>query len=82
MDSETDKAIQKTLAEEFQACTVLTIAHRLDTILDSDRVVVMSQGSIVECDSPRNLLESEASEFSKMCTSAAITLDAVSHRLK
>ena len=45
VDVVTEKIILKTLKQKFQNCTVITIAHRLDTIMDSDKVVVMAEGS-------------------------------------
>lgn len=59
-------AIQK----EFADCTILTIAHRLQTILSCDRILVMDGGRIIEFDSPKNLLENHNSEFSKMLAAA------------
>lgn len=56
LDFATDALIQKTVREAFADCTCLTIAHRLNTIIDSDRVLVLDQGRIMEFDSPRNLL--------------------------
>lgn len=56
VDQETDAMIQKTIRESFQHCTVLTIAHRLQTIMDSDKVLVMDKGRVVEYDSPYRLL--------------------------
>lgn len=55
LDFATDALIQKTVRDSFQQCTRLTIAHRLNTIIDSDRVLVLSQGEVKEFDSPRNL---------------------------
>ena len=55
MDEETDSNIQKLIREEFISCTVLTIAHRLNTILDYDRVVVLERGVVKEVGSPANL---------------------------
>jgi ABC-type glutathione transport system ATPase component len=52
----TDAKIQTTIREEFRHCTVLTIAHRLETIADYDMVVVMDQGRIEEVGSPLDLL--------------------------
>lgn len=56
IDLETDDLIQQTIRREFADCTILTIAHRLNTIMDSDRVMVLDKGNIVEFDSPANLL--------------------------
>ena len=56
VDMATDKIIQRTIRKKFAECTVLTIAHRLDTIIDSDLVVVMDQGKCVESGHPFTLL--------------------------
>lgn len=52
IDLETDDLIQATIRSEFKECTIITIAHRLNTIMDSDRVVVLSEGKLLESDSP------------------------------
>ncbi|XP_036593137.1 canalicular multispecific organic anion transporter 1 isoform X2 [Trichosurus vulpecula] len=57
VDLETDNLIQATIRKEFSDCTVITIAHRLHTIMDSDRVMVLDSGRIVEYDSPEKLLQ-------------------------
>jgi ATP-binding cassette subfamily C (CFTR/MRP) protein 1 len=49
--------VQNIIREEFLEYTIIYIAHRLDTILDFDRVAVMDNGQIVECDDPRILLQ-------------------------
>ncbi|KAJ2061011.1 Canalicular multispecific organic anion transporter 1 [Coemansia sp. S146] len=56
VDTKTDQIMQSVIRQEFKDCTVLTIAHRINTILDSDRVLVMDQGKVVEFDTPANLL--------------------------
>ena len=56
VDLETDNLVQKKLRENFKESTVLVIAHRLATVIDSDRVLVMSQGQGVEFDHPFRLL--------------------------
>ncbi|KAM9305127.1 multidrug resistance-associated protein 1 [Gastrophryne carolinensis] len=56
VDLETDGLIQSTIRKEFEECTVITIAHRLNTIMDYTRVMVLDRGQIVEFDSPNNLL--------------------------
>jgi ABC-type multidrug transport system ATPase subunit len=57
VDEETDKLLQKMIRDCFKECTVLTIAHRLNTIADSDRVMVLDDGHLVEFDSPAALLQ-------------------------
>lgn len=56
VDSLTDSKIQNTIREEFKDCTILTIAHRLETIADYDVIVVMDQGRVVEVGPPLELL--------------------------
>ncbi|KAG8290821.1 Canalicular multispecific organic anion transporter 1, variant 2 [Homalodisca vitripennis] len=63
IDLETDDLIQQTIREEFKDCTVLIIAHRLNTIIDSDRVIVLDEGKVKEFDSPSNLLKQPTSIF-------------------
>lgn len=64
MDVETDALIQKTIREEFSHCTVISIAHRLHTIVDGDRIMVLEKGEIVEFDSPARLLTNRSGLFS------------------
>jgi ABC-type multidrug transport system fused ATPase/permease subunit len=59
IDSKTDQTIQKIIKNEFKDSTVITIAHRLNTIIQYDRVVVMANGEIVDQGSPAGLLEKE-----------------------
>ncbi|KAI9188630.1 P-loop containing nucleoside triphosphate hydrolase protein [Polychytrium aggregatum] len=66
VDFETDKLIQSSLREDFRGSTVLTIAHRLNTIVDYDKILVLDTGNVVEYDSPRVLLQNKASEFSRL----------------
>ncbi|KAJ1870565.1 ABC transporter C member 13 [Coemansia sp. RSA 990] len=66
VDSETDELMQNIIRKEFADCTVITIAHRLNTIMDSDRVLVMDQGQIVEFDKPDVLLSQKNSRFSQL----------------
>ncbi|KAJ2640754.1 Multidrug resistance-associated protein 1 [Coemansia sp. RSA 1694] len=56
VDLETDRAVQELIRREFSDCTVLTIAHRLDTIMNSDRIIVMDKGTIAEVGTPQDLL--------------------------
>ncbi|XP_069503216.1 multidrug resistance-associated protein 1 isoform X2 [Ambystoma mexicanum] len=59
VDLETDDLIQSTIRVQFEDCTVITIAHRLNTIMDYTRVIVLDKGQIVEFDSPANLLQTK-----------------------
>lgn len=65
-DQKTDTMIQKTIRKKFSNCTVIIVAHRLNTIIDSDRVLVMDAGRAIEFDKPHNLLVQENSIFRGM----------------
>ncbi|XP_028401399.1 multidrug resistance-associated protein 4-like [Dendronephthya gigantea] len=66
VDHKTDSLIQETLRNKFKDCTVLTIAHRLNTIMDSERVMVLHEGRLVEFDEPYELLQKSSSRFSEL----------------
>jgi ATP-binding cassette subfamily C (CFTR/MRP) protein 1 len=70
VDRETDQLVQATIRAEFGRgqCTILTIAHRLETIMDSDRILVMSEGKVGEIDSPSSLLRNSSSLFTQLVT--------------
>ena len=55
VDVETDKFLQETIRSEFADRTILTIAHRINTIMDSDRILVLSAGRVAEFDTPENV---------------------------
>lgn len=69
VDVRTDALIQRTIREEFKSCTMLIIAHRLNTIIDCDRIILLDAGQVQEYDSPEELLLNEESAFSKMVQS-------------
>jgi len=66
IDNETDATIQQMIRENFAEATVLTIAHRLNTIMDSDRILVLDDGHIAELDTPENLMAQEHGHFKAM----------------
>ncbi|XP_058770986.1 ABC transporter C family member 5-like [Vicia villosa] len=68
VDTATDNLIQKVIREEFKDCTVCTIAHRIPTVIDSDLVLVLSDGLVAEFDTPARLLEDKSSMFLKLVT--------------
>ncbi|OQR71267.1 canalicular multispecific organic anion transporter 1-like [Tropilaelaps mercedesae] len=74
VDLETDTLIQDTIRKVFRDSTILTIAHRVNTILDSDLVVVMAAGQIIETGQPQVLLQNPQSEFFSMAREAGLAL--------
>lgn len=78
VDHETDELIQTTIKSQFQHCTVLTVAHRLNTIIDMDKVIVLDAGQVIEFDAPyqllikqpiglfNNMVKQTGSQFSKL----------------
>ncbi|KAE7999130.1 hypothetical protein FH972_003600 [Carpinus fangiana] len=65
IDSATDAILQRIIRQEFSECTVITVAHRVPTVIDSDMVMVLSYGELLEYDEPSKLMESNSS-FSKL----------------
>ena len=57
VDLNTDAFIQKKIKEIFKDSTVLNIAHRLNTIVNCDRIVILDRGNLIECDSPKALIQ-------------------------
>lgn len=73
VDVETDNLIQQTIRKEFGDSTILTIAHRLETIQDYDQVVVMENGTLVEQGNPTNLIKRSKSKFHDLAKEAGLT---------
>jgi ATP-binding cassette, subfamily C (CFTR/MRP), member 1 len=61
------------IREHFQHCTVIAIAHRLDTILDFDRILVVDKGDVAEFDTPATLIANADSAFAKLAAEAGIS---------
>ncbi|XP_060810578.1 ATP-binding cassette sub-family C member 4 isoform X2 [Amyelois transitella] len=79
VDPKTDEFIQRTIRKRFAECTVLTVAHRLNTIMDSDRVMVMDSGRLVEFDHPYKLLTNPEGYFAKMVKETSDKMSAQLH---
>jgi ABC-type multidrug transport system fused ATPase/permease subunit len=67
LDSDTDAAVQKVLKEHFSERTIFTIAHRLDTVINSDRILAIDSGVVAEYERPDVLLENPESIFYELC---------------
>ena len=65
VDLETDKLVQDVLRAALHNCTVITIAHRIESVMGSDRVIVMSDGKAIEVGHPNILLQDQQSKFSQ-----------------
>lgn len=82
VDPDTDKLIQDTIRTKFSDCTVLTIAHRLHTVMDNDKVLVMDAGEVVEFGHPYELIQKPDGFFKRLidqtgnATSTALILAA------
>jgi ABC-type multidrug transport system fused ATPase/permease subunit len=72
IDVETDRLIQTSIRDTCSDVTVITIAHRVQTIVDSDRVLVMDNGRIIEFDTPTNLLQNPQSVFARLVRQANV----------
>lgn len=72
VDYETDGKIQVRIVEEFGDCTILCIAHRLKTIVNYDRILVLEKGEVAEFDTPWALFSQEDSIFKNMCSRSGI----------
>lgn len=72
VDPQTDELIQRTIRNRFSDCTVITIAHRLHTVMDSHKILVMDSGKLIESDSPKALLNNKQSVFYKMAQEAGL----------
>ena len=70
VDNDTDTVIQATIRTAFKDCTVLTIAHRLHTIIDSDRILMLEQGEILEYGTPAELLSNVGGGFHSLVQDA------------
>jgi len=66
IDPKTEQTILDTIHNCFQDCTVITVAHRLKTIINSDKIMVMGQGQLLEFDKPDNLIKDEKTAFHKL----------------
>lgn len=74
VDYETDAKINETIRTEFADCTILCIAHRLNTIVNFDRILVMDAGSVAEYDTPKALYQHNGI-FKEMCDRSGIVID-------
>ncbi|XP_077965941.1 ATP-binding cassette sub-family C member 4-like isoform X2 [Styela clava] len=73
VDIRTDRLIQKTIGRTFKQCTVITIAHRINTIIDSDKILVLEEGQVQEFDNPNVLLQKRNGLFASIVKNAGLS---------
>jgi len=73
VDVETDAKVQRTIQKEFSESTLLCIAHRLNTVVYYDRILVLDSGKVAELDEPLNLFDKEDSIFRSLCDEAGLS---------
>ena len=66
VDTQTDARMQEVIRTEFSDCTIIMIAHRIDTLLDFGKVAVLDGGSLVEFGAPEELLKDEGGAFTRL----------------
>ena len=81
VDQETDSIIQRTIKTRFCDCTVITVAHRLNTIIDMDKVLVMDKGRVVEFDEPHQLLQNPHGFFYAMVRQTGPDFERMLHQM-
>ncbi|CAH2099614.1 unnamed protein product [Euphydryas editha] len=81
VDAQTDALIQTTIREHFKTCTVLTVAHRLNTVIDSDKILVLDAGHLMEFDHPHILLQNKKGYFRKMVAETGTAMTQILHKL-
>ncbi|XP_013167071.1 PREDICTED: probable multidrug resistance-associated protein lethal(2)03659 [Papilio xuthus] len=81
VDAQTDALIQTAIRLHFQRCTVLTIAHRLNTVIDSDKILVLDAGRLMEYEHPHVLLQNKKGYFRKMVAETGPAMAAMLHKL-
>lgn len=67
LDHHTDESIQRVLKEDLHGVTVITIAHRLRTLMECDKILVLDHGNVLEFDTPLTLMRRETSSFRDLC---------------
>jgi len=72
IDFKTEETIQKALFNSLKGSTVLTIAHRIKTIMHYDRIIVLENGRIAEFDSPKDLCKDKESQFYQLCSKSQL----------
>ncbi|XP_068629128.1 ATP-binding cassette sub-family C member 4-like [Battus philenor] len=81
VDAQTDALIQTAIRLHFRYCTVLTIAHRLNTVIDSDKILVLDAGRMMEYDHPHILLQNKKGYFHKMVAETGPAMTSMLHKL-
>ena len=72
IDMTTEEKIQKALEFALNNSTVITVAHRIKTIINYDKILVLNNGEVVEFDSPKNLIQNEKSLFYQLYSKSTV----------